>query len=345
MTHSFFSWFQMLLGFLGVVSLFLVFFALVALVFFRNKKNNQDIKIQIKSMNKAIEENRNKILSHVLTQDQWKQISKQNKKQEKENAKKKNKDQTEKRIFVLDFCGDIAATELRSLREQITALLQVATDKDEVVVRLESPGGMVHAYGLAASQLARIRQQSIPLTICVDKIAASGGYMMACLAHKIIAAPFAIIGSIGVVANLPNFHRALKKQDVDYLEMTAGEYKRTLSFFGEVTDKGKEKFQEQLEETHHFFKEHIRTYRSQVDVSQIATGEHWLATKALEYKLVDALGTSDDYLLDLSKTHAVYLISSPKKETLKEKLLQTFMACVNWKSHVAPETLTKQYFL
>lgn len=215
----------------------------------------------------------------------------------------------------------MGASCLPVFREQVTAVLQVANASDEIVVRLESPGGYVHSYGLAASQLARIREKQIPLTICVDKVAASGGYMMACLANKIIAAPFAILGSIGVVANVPNFHRVMQKNNVDYLEMTAGEYKRTLTMLGAVTEKGKAKFQNQLEEVHGLFKDHIKKYRPVVEIDSVATGEYWHGIKAFEHKLVDELKTSDDYLLQASVEHKLYQIYSPKKESLREKLM------------------------
>ena len=119
------------------------------------------------------------------------------------------------RVWVIDFKGSMDAHEVSSLREEITAVLTVATPQDQVVVRLESPGGVVHGYGLAASQLQRIRDKQIPLTVAVDKVAASGGYMMACVANKIVAAPFAILGSIGVVAQIPNLNRFLKNKDID----------------------------------------------------------------------------------------------------------------------------------
>ena len=221
---------------------------------------------------------------------------------------------------MLDFNGDIAASAVTVFREQVTALLQTARPCDEVVVRLESPGGMVHAYGLASSQLARIKDQKIPLTICVDKVAASGGYMMACLADKIIAAPFAILGSIGVIASLPNLHKLLNKNDIEYLEITAGEFKRTLTPLGEITDKKKAKFQEQIEEIHELFKDHVQKYRNSVDINTVATGEYWYGIKALEIKLVDELKTSDDYLLESSKNFDIYHIYTPKKESLSEKL-------------------------
>src|SRR5690606_23138206 len=215
-------------------------------------------------------------------------------KEEARQLKAERKAGTQKaRVYVLDFDGDIKASAVENLRHEITALLTLATPQDEVVLRLESGGGMVHSYGLAASQLARIRQAGVPLTVCVDKVAASGGYMMACIGEKILSAPFAILGSIGVVAQLPNVHRLLKQHNIDFEGLTAGEYKRTLTVFGENTAKGREKFQEDLETTHRLFKDFVASYRPQLVMEEIATGEIWLGSTALEKKLVDELKTSD----------------------------------------------------
>ncbi|WP_186645865.1 protease SohB [Fluviispira vulneris] len=332
MSNSFFSWFQLTLAGLGVIGLFLLFFGIIALISLKKNKLNNNIKINIKKINEIFAENKNKILHEVLTSSELKIIEK---KEKEENKLKKKADkksppaERDKNIFVLDFNGDIAASAVTALREQITALLQVARPVDEILIRLESPGGMVHSYGLAASQLARIREKKIPLTICVDKVAASGGYMMACLADKIISAPFAIIGSIGVVASLPNLNKLLKKNDIDYLEMTAGEYKRTLTPLGEITEKGKAKFQEQLEDTHELFKNHIKKYRDNLDLSSVATGEYWYGLKALELKLVDEIKTSDDYLLEASQNYDIYHIFTPKKESFKDKLTGTAAALVS----------------
>jgi serine protease SohB len=225
-----------------------------------------------------------------------------------------------KRVFVLDFYGDVKASECDNLREAISAVLSSVRANDEVVVKVESGGGMVHSYGLASSQLARITQKNIPLTVCVDKVAASGGYMMACVADKIVAAPFAIIGSIGVVAQLPNFHKLLKKNDIDFEMFTAGEYKRTVTMFGENTPKGREKFVEDLEDVHVLFKEFVGEHRPQVDIAEVATGEVWFGRRALEVKLIDELKTSDEYLQTLSETADVYEVGFAHKKTLPEKL-------------------------
>ncbi|QKE62958.1 protease SohB [Aquipseudomonas campi] len=223
------------------------------------------------------------------------------------------------RVFVLDFDGDIKASATDSLRHEVTALLSMASATDEVVVRLESGGGMVHSYGLASSQLARIRDAGIPLTICVDKVAASGGYMMACVGQKILAAPFAILGSIGVVAQLPNVHRLLKKHDIDFEVLTAGEYKRTLTVFGENTDKGREKFQEDLETTHVLFKNFVARYRAQLVIDEIATGEVWLGIAALEKQLVDELKTSDEYLAERAREANLFHLHYAEKKSLSER--------------------------
>ncbi|MFM2484211.1 protease SohB [Celerinatantimonas yamalensis] len=236
-------------------------------------------------------------------------------KQEKKQSKS-----DENKLFVIDFKGSIDAKEVRSLREEVTAILSVAKLTDEVLIRLESGGGMVHGYGLAASQLARIREANIPLTVAVDKVAASGGYMMACIANKILAAPFAIVGSIGVVAQLPNFNKLLKKNDIDYEQITAGKYKRTLTVFGENTEEAREKFRQELEETHQLFKGFVHQYRPELDVDKVATGEHWFGQQALEKGLIDAMTTSDDYLMKHYQHMQVVNVHYQSKKTLSEKL-------------------------
>jgi serine protease SohB len=224
------------------------------------------------------------------------------------------------RVFVLDFDGDLRASAVSGLRREITAVLTMARDSDEVVVRLESRGGMVHAYGLASSQLQRVKQRGIDLTVCVDKVAASGGYMMACVANKILAAPFAILGSIGVVAQMPNFNRLLKKHDIDFEMITAGEYKRTLTLLGENTDKGREKFIEEIEDVHLLFKEFVSEHRPGLDIERVATGESWFGQRALERALVDELVTSDEYIARACETSDVFEVRYVEKKPLPERL-------------------------
>ena len=263
-----------------------------------------------------------------------KKAAKEKDKADKQKAKeleKQSSDNTEqdlestiekehKRLFVLDFNGDIKASAVANLREEISAILTLATEGDEVLLKLESPGGMVHSYGLAASQLRRIRDKGIPLTVAVDKVAASGGYMMACVANNIIAAPFAIIGSIGVIAQLPNFNKVLKKLDVDYEQHTAGEYKRTLTVFGENTDEDREKFREELEDTHVLFKEFVSDNRPELDIDSVATGEHWYGQRAIEKGLIDSIKTSDDLILEAFDEKEVFEVAYEVPKTLGEKI-------------------------
>ncbi len=221
-------------------------------------------------------------------------------KQRKAERKLRRKSKTpapRPRVFVLDFDGDIRASATDALREEISAIVQVAKAGDEVLLRLESPGGLVHAYGLAAAQLQRLRARELKLTVAVDRVAASGGYMMAAVADRIIAAPFAVLGSIGVVAQLPNLHRLLQKNEIDVELHTAGDYKRTLTVFGENTEAGRAKFREELEQTHALFKQFVTAHRPVLDIDQVATGEHWYGSQALKLKLADELMTSDDWLL------------------------------------------------
>lgn len=226
----------------------------------------------------------------------------------------------EPHLFVLDFNGSIDAKEVASLREEVTAVLAVAKEGDEVLLRLESGGGMVHGYGLASSQLDRLKAAGLPLTIAVDKVAASGGYMMACIADKIVSAPFAIVGSIGVVAQLPNFNKLLKKHDIEFEQLTAGEYKRTLTMFGENSDKAREKFKQELEETHGLFKDFIREHRPELDLDSVATGEHWFGTQAKDLGLVDAISTSDDLVVAACRDKTVLQIRYVQKKKLAKKL-------------------------
>jgi serine protease SohB len=228
--------------------------------------------------------------------------------------------QQKPRVFVLNFKGDLRALAVAGLRQEITAVLSMAQARDEVVLRLESPGGMVHAYGLASSQLQRIKDHGINLTVCVDKVAASGGYMMACVANKILAAPFAIIGSIGVVAQLPNFNRLLKKHDIDFELITAGEHKRTLTMLGENTAQGREKFVEEIEDVHLLFKEFIAQHRPQLDIEKVATGEHWFGERALDRGLVDELTTSDEYIAQACAAADVFEVKYVQKKRLPERM-------------------------
>jgi len=283
----------------------------------KKKKSSRNETIEIRNLNEKFAEIESALNESVLEKDQLKALIKEQKKSEKDN---KDNNDNKKRIFVLDFNGDIRASAVSSLREEITAILTIAREEDEVFLKLESGGGMVHAYGLAASQLLRIRNRNIPLTIAVDKVAASGGYMMACVGNVIIAAPFAVIGSIGVIAQVPNFNKLLKKYDIDYNEFTAGEYKRTVTVFGENSDQAKEKFNEQLEDTHVLFKEFINQNRPNVDIAKVSTGEHWFGTRALEKNLVDELKTSDDYLLENSERADIFEIKYEKKKSMMEKI-------------------------
>lgn len=279
-------------------------------------------RLQLTKLNTALAERRDQLLSAMQDKTALKAVRKADKKAAKkaQKAAKQTSLEQRKRIFLLEFCGDIKASQVSQLREEITAILQVAQTTDEVVLKLESPGGVVHGYGLAASQLSRLRDRHIPLTVCIDKVAASGGYLMACVADHIIAAPFAIIGSIGVVAQIPNVHRLLKKHDIDFEQITAGEYKRTLTVFGENTQHAREKMQQDLQEIHLAFKEYIGVNRVGVDLERVATGEHWLASDALKLKLVDRLQTSDDYLLYASHHADIYQLTTTVKRSWSQKL-------------------------
>jgi serine protease SohB len=233
--------------------------------------------------------------------------------------KKKKTDEKEPSIFVLNFNGDIQASEVEKLKYEINAILLSESECKEVVVKVESGGGSAYAYGLCAAELKRLVDNDISLTVCIDKVAASGGYLMSCVATKIIAAPWAIVGSIGVIAQLPNFHRLLKKNLIDFEMHTAGEFKRTLTTLGENTEEGREKFKADLEDLHVIFKDFVKEQRPEVDTAIVATGEVWQGEEAVRVGLVDSLETSDNYLVNLSKDATLFEIEYIEKKNLSER--------------------------
>ena len=280
------------------------------------RKATQD-HLEVENLNKKYHKTASALRSSVMKRDEKKKQEKLDKKQRKAEEKRASR----ARSFVIDFKGDLKASAVSSLREEVSAVLDVATPDDEVVVRLENHGGLVHEHGLAASQLARIRDRDIPLVVCVDKVAASGGYLMACVASKIYAAPFAILGSIGVLAQIPNFNRLLDSHGVDFEQITAGRYKRTVTMFGKNTDADRAKLKEELEDVHTLFKAAVSRYREDLDLDTVATGEHWYGTRALELGLADEILTSDELLLQRAAERDVYRVSYKIKQPLQKRIM------------------------
>ncbi|EQA4281647.1 protease SohB [Cronobacter dublinensis] len=291
------------------------------------RKKAQRGELRVTRLGEEYKEMKEEVAAALLDPHQHKQWHKNQKKKNKQEAKtaKARAKRGEAApagkptLYVLDFKGSIDAHEVSALREEVTAVLAVAKPQDEVLLRLESPGGVVHGYGLAASQLQRLRERQIPLTVAVDKVAASGGYMMACVANNIVAAPFAIIGSIGVVAQIPNFNRLLKRNDIDIELHTAGQYKRTLTLLGENTEEGREKFREDLNETHQLFKEFVHSMRPSLDIDAVATGEHWYGVQAQEKGLVDEISTSDDLIIARMQERDVVSLRYMQRKRLMDR--------------------------
>lgn len=301
-----------------VVAILLAVGGVVALA---SKQKQGKGHLDITSMSEGLEDITEHAQHLLLDKDELKKLQKEKKQQAKEQKKKSKGEESDAKpnLFVIDFKGSMDAHEVESLREEVTAILCVAKEKDEVLVRLESGGGVVHGYGLAASQLQRIKDKQIPLTIAVDKVAASGGYMMACVADRVLAAKFAIIGSIGVIAQLPNFNKLLKKNNIEFEQHTAGAFKRTLTMFGENNDLGREKFREELEDVHQMFKGFVSEHRPELSIDKVATGEYWYGSKALELGLVDHIQTSDDYLLEANTNRKIYSVKYSQKKNMAEK--------------------------
>ena len=287
-------------------------------------------RLRVKNVNDHYDQLRDKLAEAILPKGELKARRKAAK------AARRRAAAGRPRVFVLDFNGDLRASRVRNLREEITAVLSLATPADEVVLRLSNPGGTVNDQGLAASQLQRVRQRDIPLTVCVDTVAASGGYMMACVANRIVAAPFAIIGSIGVISALPNFHRLLERLGVDYEQFTGGEFKRTVTVFGRNTDADRAKAREQVDEIHELFKTFVHRQRPQLDLERVATGEYWYGSDALALNLVDELRTSDDYLLQARERGDLFQVSYNVPLSRMKKLTEAGQAALARSPHPRP---------
>ena len=288
---------------------------LVALVAASRRKGSDGPGLKVDNLNDRYRRMAGKVRKAILPKEAFKTWRK-----EEKAAAKARAAEDRPRTFVIDFRGDLRASAVAGLREEVTAVLSTAREGDEVLVRLENFGGLVHEHGLGASQLLRLREQGIPLTVAVDKAAASGGYMMACVANRIVAAPFAVIGSIGVLAQIPNVHRYLDERGVNVEQIKAGRYKRTVTMFGENTEADRAKLREELEDVHGLFKGLIAHWRPGLDLDAVATGEHWYGERALELGLVDELGTSDDLLLARSEARNLFQVSWQGRKTLAERL-------------------------
>jgi len=307
---------------------------LIALVFIvaiigSGRKKEEDSELKVTNLNKKYNDLQNKIMQAVMDKKEFKQLYKKQSKENKKNNKLAQTNPTKPKLFVLEFDGDIKASEVATMRDEVTALLSVAEPQDEVLMKLDNSGGIVHEHGLAASQLQRIKDAKLNITVSVDKVAASGGYMMACVADKIVAAPFSILGSIGVLAQLPNFNRLLDKAGVDFEQHTAGEYKRTVTMFGKNTDKEREKLKIDLQETHKLFRDFVIQHRPKLDIEKVATGEHWYGTQALELNLVDEIKTSDEFLVEALDTYDIFQIEMLQKKGFQEKVFGGLFASFN----------------
>ena len=308
--------------FLAELATFALVLVVLVLVIVASRRRGHAEGLVVEHLNRQFEDSADTLKLAIEGKGRHKKALKARQKERKREDKARDKEgSTKPRLYVLDFKGDLRASAVASLREEVTAVLRVAKPGEQVLVRLENSGGTVHEHGFAASQLTRLKQHGLKLVVAVDKVAASGGYLMACVADRLIAAPFAIVGSIGVLAQLPNFHRLLEEKGVDFEQITAGRYKRTLTMFGENTDEGRAKLKEQVEEIHELFKAQIREHRPQVDVEGVATGEHWHGVRALELKLVDELKTSDDVLLDAAQDHDLYHIAYKRRRSFQERVL------------------------
>ena len=304
--------------------------AVVALIVARMRGGEAEgPRLEVRSLDERYDAMADAVNARLLDRKALKALAKSRRQQAK-TAEKSGARAAQKRVFVLDFKGDLRAKAVRRLAAEIDAVLAVARpETDEVVLKVESPGGTVTGYGLAAAEVLRLRERKVKVTACVDQVAASGGYLMVCAADRIVAAPFALVGSIGVVAQVPNLHRLLKRNDIDYEEMTAGEYKRSVSVLGEITPQGREHFRGKLDATHEAFKRFVQERRPGLDIAKVGDGDVWLASEALGLGLVDALATSDEFLFAARGEARLFEIAAVQRKTLAQQLFGGFGAAAN----------------
>lgn len=323
--------------------------ALIALAFAvaiiaGGRKKEEESELKVTNLNAKYQSIKDRVTQSIMDKKTFKQHAKSRAKEEKKKQKSGAQDKPKPKLYVLEFDGDMKASQVATMRDEITALLSVAEPQDEVLLKLDNSGGIVHEHGLAASQLQRIKDAKLRFTVSVDKVAASGGYMMACVADKIVAAPFAILGSIGVLAQLPNFNRLLDRAGIDFEQHTAGEFKRTVTMFGKNSDKEREKLKEDLQETHTLFRDFVTDHRPKLDIDKVATGEHWYGVQALELNLVDEIKTSDELLLNALENYDIFEIKMQVKQGLQEKILGGLIGGISQaRNRLASENNQSQY--
>lgn len=323
--------------------------SLLALVFViaivgSTRKRDEDAVLKVTNLNEKYKAIQDSVTQSVMDKKEFKQRTKQLAKEAKQKEKTESNAKTRSKLYVMEFDGDIKATEVKTMRDEISAILSVAQPQDEILLKLDNSGGIVHEHGLAASQLQRIKNANLRLTVAVDKVAASGGYMMACVADKIVAAPFAILGSIGVLAQLPNFNRLMERAGIDFEQHTAGEYKRTVTMFGKNTDKERDKLTLDLQETHTLFRDFVATHRSKLDIDKVATGEHWYGTQAFDLNLVDEIKTSDELIIEALDHYDIYQIKMEVRKSLQDKFLGGLFASLErFRGSLASEQNNSKY--
>ncbi|KAL7534110.1 hypothetical protein ACHAWF_004724 [Thalassiosira exigua] len=175
-----------------------------------------------------------------------------------------------KNLFVTRFPGDVTASQLNELREEVTGILRASQPRDEALLILQSGGGTVTGYGLAAAQLQRFKANGMKLTV------------------------------IGVISEIPNAYDRLKKEGIEFQTVTAGKYKRTVTPTKKVTKEDLAKSTEDIQEIFDLFKSFVASQRPQLDIEDVATGDTWFGEDALEKGLCDELAAADDVLLEFA---------------------------------------------
>ena len=172
-----------------------------------------------------------------------------------------------------------------------------------VVMRINSPGGVVAPTQELHDAVLRLRQAGKPVVASLGAVAASGGYYVAVACDQIYANPGTLTGSIGVIMQLANLEQLMKKVGVDYVVVKAGQFKDVGNVARAMTPDERRVMQALLDDVHGQFIGAVATGRklAREDVVRFADGRVFSGTQAKELRMVDALGGLEEAVLASAK--------------------------------------------
>ena len=198
------------------------------------------------------------------------------------------------KIAVVELHGTIGGSIKSPVYERIFSRVRRDRSARALVLDIDSPGGGVPASDLLYRAVAKIAAEK-PVVASIRGIGASGAYMMCCAAHKVVANPGAIVGSIGVISIRPVLQELLSRLGVGIKVNKSGELKDMGAFWRDATPEETRKMQELISDSYDVFVDIVARARKMDEskVRDLATGEVYWAPKAKDLGLVDELGDLD----------------------------------------------------